>query len=138
MSRKPTPKITDTEWEVMRVVWGKHPITAAEVIERLSAGDASWHPKTARTLLARLVQKGALEYEAQGRAYVYEPRVSERECIEAASASFLDRVFGGSLRPMLTHFVEREELSREDLAALRKLLQKGKPTKRGQENGNRE
>jgi BlaI family penicillinase repressor len=140
MRRKITARITETEWEVMRVVWAKHPITAAEIIERLSAGDPSWHPKTARTLLTRLVRKRALDYQAQGRAYMYEPRVSEKECVEAASTSFLDRVFGGSLRPMLAHFVVREDLTQEDLAALRRLLdgQKSKSAKRGGQNGNRE
>jgi BlaI family penicillinase repressor len=119
---KRTPRISDTEWEVMRVIWAKHPITAAEVIERLSASDPSWHPKTARTLLARLVQKQALDYEAQGRTYVYEPLVRERECIAAASESFVARVLGGSLKPLLAHFVERPELTQEDLEDLRRLL----------------
>src|SRR6185436_2505116 len=97
---KRCPKISDTEWEIMRVVWAHHPITAADIISRLSAADATWHPKTVRTLLARLVEKKALEYEEQGRSYVYEPRVSEQECIAAASGSFVERVFGGSLKPM--------------------------------------
>jgi BlaI family penicillinase repressor len=94
---KSLPKISDTEWEIMRVVWSKHPITAAEVIESLVAEDPSWHPKTARTLLARLVKKKALDYEPRGRSYVYEPRLREADCVEAASRSFLERVFGGAL-----------------------------------------
>ena len=119
---KQFPKITETEWEVMRVVWAKHPITAAEVIKGLVGHDPSWHPKTARTLLARLVQKGALGYEARGRAYVYEPLVREPECVAAASESFLARFFGGSLRPLLAHFVERQELTEEHLRELERLL----------------
>jgi len=118
-----TPKISDTEWEVMRVVWARHPITAAEVIGHLAASDPSWHPKTVRTLLARLVQKRALDYEALGRSYVYEPLVTERECVAAASESFISRVFGGSLRPLLAHFVERQKLTAKDLEELQKLLE---------------
>ena len=117
-----TPKISDTEWEVMRVVWAKHPITAAEIIERLVAADPSWHPKTARTLLARLVRKQALDYEPQGRLYVYEPLISEKECVAVASESFIARVFGGSLRPLLAHFVERQKLTSQDLEEVRRLL----------------
>lgn len=116
------PKITDTEWEIMRVIWARHPLTAFEIIEQLVAHDAAWHPKTARTLLARLVKKGALHYEARGRVYFYEPLVTERDCITTASESFLDRVFGGSLQPMLAHFVEQRSLSEQDLAELRQLL----------------
>jgi BlaI family penicillinase repressor len=116
------PKITDTEWEIMRVVWTRHPLTAFEIIEQLAARDPAWHPKTARTLLARLVKKGALRYEARGRVYFYEPLVTERDCITTASESFLDRVFGGSLQPMIAHFVEQRSLSERELAELRQLL----------------
>ena len=120
---KNAPKITDTEWEVMRVVWDKHPITASEIIERLAADDPTWHPKTVRTLLARLVRKKALDFETRGRAYIYEPRVTERECVSAESETFLDRVFGGALTPMLAHFVRQRRLSKKDLAELRALLE---------------
>jgi BlaI family transcriptional regulator, penicillinase repressor len=119
---KMSPKITDTEWEVMRIIWARHPITASEIIERLSAEDPSWHPKTARTLLARLVRRRALKFERRGRAYVYEPRVTERECVAAASESFVERILGGSLKPMLVHFVEARRLTRKDLEELRNLL----------------
>lgn len=128
---KTAPKISDTEWEIMRVVWMRHPITAAEIIAALTASDASWHPKTARTLLARLVEKNALDYEEDGRRYVYRPRITEQECVAAASGSFLQRVFGGSLKPMLAHFIEQRRLSREELAELRALLEKPAAAKEG-------
>lgn len=119
---KPEPRISNTEWEIMRVVWMKSPITANEIVEQLIAADPSWHPKTARTLLARLVQKRALGYKAQGRAYVYSPLVTEAECVSTASDSFLERVFGGSLKPMLAHFVGKQRLSKAELEELRRLL----------------
>ena len=119
---KAIPNISETEWEIMRVVWERHPVTAHEVIAELTRHDASWHPKTARTLLSRLVRKGALDYESRGRLYVYEPRVSETECVAAASESFLGRVFGGSLKPMLAHFVEQRKLTQQELRELRELL----------------
>jgi BlaI family penicillinase repressor len=123
MSMKTVPRISETEWEVMRAVWAGHPATATVIIERLSRADPSWHPKTAKTLLARLVQKKALDYEPQGRSYVYEPLVSERDCVAAASVSFLERVFGGSLKPLLAHFVESHRLTKKDLDELRELLE---------------
>ena len=119
---KRTPKISDTEWEIMRIVWAQHPITAADIIAQLTAADPSWHPKTARTLLARLVEKKTLDYEERGRAYVYEPRVTEAECVAAASGSFIERVFGGSLTPMLAHFIAQKRLTRAELDELRALL----------------
>ena len=119
---KRTPKISDTEWEIMRIVWAQHPVTAADIVARLIAEDPTWHPKTARTLLARLVEKKALDYEERGRVYVYAPRVTEAECVAAASGSFVDRVFGGSLKPMLAHFIGQRRLTREELDELRALL----------------
>jgi BlaI family penicillinase repressor len=117
------PKITETEWEVMRVVWAKHPITAAQVIEKLSRSDSTWHPKTARTLFARLVRRKALAFESQGRAYAYKPLVTERECIAAVSESFVQRVLGGTLTPLLAHFVQTRRLSKKELEELRSLLE---------------
>src|SRR5579872_3345547 len=125
---KSVPRISDTEWEIMRIIWLKHPLMANEVIEQLTTADGRWHPKTARTLLARLVQKGALGYEARGRTYVYSPLLSEEDCVATASESFLDRVFGGSLKPMLAHFVERQKLTRKDLEELGKLLDESPQT----------
>ena len=111
----------------MRTIWGQHPATASEVIARLIAIDSSWHPKTVRTLLARLVQKKALSYEANGRKYVYSPLVTEEQCVSSASATFLDKVFGGALTPMLAHFVAKRRLSAEELANLRRLLDAADP-----------
>ena len=120
---KSVPRISDTEWEIMRILWAQHPLTAGEVIEQLAATDPDWHPKTARTLLARLVQKKALGYKARGRTYVYSPLVGEAECVATASDSFLERVFGGSLEPMLAHFVNRQRLAKNELTELRHLLE---------------
>ncbi len=117
------PHITETEWEIMRVIWAGHPVTAAEIIRRLCAADRAWHPKTVRTLLARLARRKALAFEPQGRAYVYEPLVTERECVAAASETFLNRVFGGAFMPLVAHFVEARKLDKKDLEELRSLLE---------------
>ena len=126
---KSIPKISDTEWEIMRIVWAKHPTTASEVIDQLTANDPQWHPKTVRTLLARLVQKKAIGYQEQGRTYAYSPLVGEEECVAHASETFLDRVFGGSLEPMLVHFVSRKKFQQQDLKELRQLLAKSATSK---------
>jgi BlaI family penicillinase repressor len=124
------PKITETEWEIMRVIWTKHPVTATEVIDQLSTPGSSWHPKTTRTLLSRLVKKKALRSQAEGRSYVYEPLVTEEQCIASASESFLDRVFGGSLKPMLAFFLQQQKLTREELKELSDLLEQKEKTGR--------
>ena len=124
---KEVPRISETEWEVMRVLWTHAPCSALKVFQILSRTDPSWHPKTVKTFLTRLMNKGALGFEKQGRAYLYRPLVSEQECVAVASESFLDRVFGVSLKPMLAHFVEHKKLSPKEIKELKKLLEEGNP-----------
>lgn len=107
----------------MKVVWAQAPCSAGEIIDSLNEADPSWHPKTVKTFLGRLVKKGALEFEKSGRAYVYRALVKEKECIDAVSKSFLHRVFGGSLMPMLVHFVERRKLSAAEIRELKRILE---------------
>src|SRR5204863_8277023 len=79
------PKLSETEWEIMRVLWQHPPDTSTGILERLRAEDPTWHPKTLRTLLGRLVRKKAVSYQARGRSYVYQALVSESGCRGAGS-----------------------------------------------------
>jgi BlaI family transcriptional regulator, penicillinase repressor len=115
------PRISESEWLVMNELWRKSPQNAAEVIAALK-DQRDWGAATVKTLLSRLVTKGALGFTKQGREYNYFPKVAREQCVQAESRSFMDRVFGGAVTPMLAAFLEREPLSREDLQALRRLL----------------
>jgi len=119
------PQVSDAEWEVMTVLWDSSPRTAAEVVEALS-GRTTWAPKTIKTLLGRLVKKGALRFKEEGNRYLYRPVFPRERYVEEASKSFLDRVFGGKASPMLVHFVENAELSDEELRELRSMLDRKK------------
>ena len=116
------PRISETEWEVMKIVWSQGPCSAGQIIAALQQADASWHPRTAKAFLNRLVKKKALGFSKDGRAYLYRPLVRREDCVDAASESFLERVFGGSLKPMLAHFVRRDKLSPDEIRELRCLL----------------
>jgi BlaI family penicillinase repressor len=120
---KKIPKISETEWEVMKVVWADGPSSAEHVIETLQRADPTWHPKTVKTFLNRLMKKKALGFSREGREYIYKPLVRQAECVDAVSESFLERVFGGSLKPMLAHFVARKKLSAEEIRELKRLLE---------------
>lgn len=115
------PRISDAEWTVMKVLWGKSPQTADEVVEAVSHL-TTWNPRTTKTLLNRLVKKGALGFELDGRKYLYFPQVEEAACARAEGQSFLERVYGGALMPMLATFLEEPNLSKEEIAELRRLL----------------
>lgn len=116
------PRISDTEWEIMRVVWAHHPISANEIIDHLLKEDSTWHPITAKTLINRLVKKGALDYDQKGRAYIYKPRVAEKDCVTHESVSFLDRVFAGSLKTMVAHFMGDRKVTASQLRELKRML----------------
>lgn len=120
----PLPSITDAEWNVMRILWERGSATANDVVQALE-GAMDWKPKTIHTLLRRLTDKGALDYEKSGREFVFRPLVAERDCQLAESRSFLDRVFGGGVAPMVAAFVEQERLTPEEIAELKRILGKG-------------
>ena len=124
-SAKAVPSISEAEWEVIRVIWEEHPIAASEVVDRL-AGRRDWSPRTVKTLLNRLVRKGALTFETQGKRYLYSPTVSRQECVRRESQSFLHRVFEGAAGPMLVHFVRNARLSDSDVETLRRILDEKK------------
>lgn len=105
----------------MEVLWDRHPLGAAEIIDTL-AGSTRWKGNTVRTLLARLVQKGALHAEPEGKRYLYSPAHDRAAYVADESRSFLDRVFQGAPQPLLLHFVKSAKLSRDDIAEFRRIL----------------
>jgi len=118
------PAITAAEWVVMRVLWAKAPLSTNEVVAALE-NRTDWKPKTIHTLLARLVQKGALRAEKRGREYAYSPLVGSEECEYEVSRSFLGRFFDGELAPFLARLVEKEKLTRKQVEELKRILESG-------------
>jgi BlaI family penicillinase repressor len=120
--RKGLARISDAEWTVLKAVWQLKFPTAREVVEQLK-DESEWKPKTIHTLLRRLVQKGALTTEKPGRDYVFKPLVTERECRQSASRSFLEKVFDGEIAPFLACFLEQKKLTRKEIDKLKSILE---------------
>lgn len=116
------PQISETEWEVMKIVWAQAPCSARQIIETLQQNDPSWHPRTAKAFLNLLVKKNVLGFTRDARAYLYHPLVRQEDCVDVASESFLERFFNGSLKPMVARFVERDKLSPDEIRELKRLL----------------
>jgi BlaI family penicillinase repressor len=115
-------KISESEWRVCRVLWRKSPLTANEIVAQLeNSGD--WSPRTIKTMLNRLIKKGALDYESIGREYHYSPRISEEECVAAHTRSFVERVFGGEAGAMVATFIRQQRLSKREIAELKAILE---------------
>ncbi len=115
-------KISESEWRVCKVLWRKWPLTANEIVAQL--GETSdWSPRTIKTMLNRLIKKGALGYESIGREYHYFPRISEEECVASHTQSFVDRVFGGETGTMVAAFIKQRRLSEREIAELKAILE---------------
>ena len=117
---KPQLSISESEWQVMKILWRSYPLTLPEILDRLQ--ETGWSKTTIQTYPARLVKKGALSTKRQGKGYLYYPAVSESDCQLAESRSFLSRVYNGSLTRMVMGFVNSGNLSQEELDELKKLI----------------
>jgi BlaI family penicillinase repressor len=121
--KKKIPKIADSEWRVMRVLWERGPQTANDVVQALS-GEVEWKPRTIKTLIGRLVKKGAVKVTDEGFRYRYRAAVKESDCIRSETRNFLRRVYKGAMTPVLATFLEDAELSPKEIDELQNILEK--------------
>jgi predicted transcriptional regulator len=115
-------RISEAEHQVMEVLWDHPgPMTAQDVTE--VAGPArGWSAATVKTLLSRLVGKGAVTHEAQGRRFLYRPAIARADYVAGESQRLVDRLFGGRITPLVAHLAERQALSPADLAEIEALI----------------
>jgi len=119
--RKRIPKIAESEWRVMQILWENGPQTANDVVEALS-GKVKWKSRTIKTLISRLVKKGAVKVTEEGYRYRYSAVVDESACIRSETKSFVRRVYQGAMKPALAAFLEDADLSIEEIDDLQKIL----------------
>jgi BlaI family penicillinase repressor len=123
-----SPRISNSEWDVMSVVWAKEPLTAQEVFSALPTGHG-WKQKTVNTFLTRLVDKRVLEVDKREKAHVYTSMVPREKCIQAESDFFLKRVFQGATGDLVLHFCEHADLTPEEIRELEQILKERKSRK---------
>jgi len=119
--KKRIPNIAESEWRVMQVLWGDGPQTANDVVEALS-GEVKWKPRTIKTLISRLVKKGAIKVTEEGYRYQYTAAVDESECVRSETKSFIRRVYQGAMKPALAAFIEDADLSDKEIEDIQKIL----------------
>lgn len=115
-------QISEAEAVVMTVLWGKSPLATEDVMVALKDKE-KWHPSTVKTLLNRLLNKGAITAQKDGRRFLYSPAVKREQWLSEESAHLLDRLFGGRIAPLVAHFSQSKKLGKRDLAELRQLIQ---------------
>lgn len=115
-------QISEAESVVMDVLWTRSPLAAEDIVAAL-AESRDWQEPTIKTLLNRLLNKGAIEAEKDGRRYLYSPLLQRGDWLLQESRGLLDRLFDGRVAPLVAHFSAQRKLSRKDIAELRKLLE---------------
>jgi len=114
-------RIGEAEYAVMEVLWRDAPLTAAEVADRVPA-ERGWSIRTVKTMLARLLAKGVLAHEEEGRRYLYRPAVARADYVAQESGRLIDRMFGGRVTPLVAQLAERDRLTDADIAEIEALL----------------
>ena len=115
-------QISEAESVVMEVLWRGSPRSSEEVVAELSR-DQDWQVSTIKTLLGRLVKKGAVKATQDGRRFSYSPVLTREAWVRSQSSGLLERVFDGRLAPLIAHFTEHHKLSRKDIAEVKRLLE---------------
>jgi predicted transcriptional regulator len=116
-------RASESEMQVLNALWDDAPQTAADLTARIGKANG-WTQATVKTLIARLVQKGAVTAEADGRRYLYRPAIDRADAMGEESQRFVDRLFGGRVSPMIAHLAEREALTDADIEEIEALLRR--------------
>ena len=114
-------QISDAESTVMEILWKRSPLGAEDVVAELARGH-DWQEATIKTLLNRLLKKGAIRAAKDGRRYLYSPVLKREDWVHGQSRGLLDRLFGGRVAPLVAHFSEKGKLSAKDIAELKRLI----------------
>lgn len=117
-------RISESESHVMDVFWSTDEALSAEDVVAAMANQENWSAGTIRTFLSRLLKKKALAATLDGRRYLYRPLVLREDYIHEQSRKLIDRLFDGRISPLVTQFSERQGLTREEVAELKRLIER--------------
>lgn len=120
-----SPRITEAESEVMKLLWQEEPLSANEIIAKLSQ-QMQWSDQTIKTFLNRLHKKNAIRFEKSGRNYLYYPLISHDEYLKVENRSFLNRIYDGAAGLLCAKFIQEEHLSEKDIEELQQILESKK------------
>lgn len=114
--------ITDAEWEVMRVVWANGRVTSKKVISVLKE-KMDWTQSTTKTILGRLVEKGILNTEQEGRKFIYTANIEEKEAVRDYAEDIFNRICKKKVGSVIGNIIEDHVLSFDDIDRLEKILE---------------
>lgn len=114
--------IGDAELEIMKVIWkANEPITSLDIGKDVE--DKGWKKTTIATFLTRLVEKGALSANKQGKLYYYTPLITEKEYRKSQTRNLIKTLYNGSVRDFAVSFFEEQKLSDKDIQELKAIFE---------------
>jgi BlaI family transcriptional regulator, penicillinase repressor len=119
---KTSVSISAAESVVMEVLWRSSPMATEDVMAALEP-NGKWQESTVKTLLNRLLKKGAISARKDGRRYLYSPVLKRKQWLSNESTGFLNRLFDGRVAPLVAHFSQQRKLSKNDIAEIKRLIQ---------------
>lgn len=130
-------KLTEPEWQLMNTLWSRHPATARDIIEFMP-GESKWAYTTVKTMLTRLVKKGAIAESKRGSISVYEPLVTQKTARKSAMKNLVDKVLDGAVEPIMHFLIEEKKLSKKERQQLIKMLEEMEQPAKGGSHGSTE
>jgi len=114
--------VSPAELKVLEILWKNSPLSASQIVNDLK-DDVSWHSRTVKSLITRLLKKGAIAHKQDGNRYLYYPKLKKNDYLQITSRSLIHRLFGGKISPLVAHFAKQEKISKEDIQELKAILQ---------------
>lgn len=115
-------RLTDSEWKIINCLWTNKSMTLMELTRALDA-KTGWSKQTIITLLNRMVEKGLVSYDQEGRTKWFRAAVDRAEAELEETTSFLDKVYGGNVGLLISNLKCSDKLSKEQLEELRRIIE---------------
>ena len=113
--------ISPSELKILEVLWEKSPLSSSQIVDKLEKTE-SWHSRTIKTLITRLVKKKFVGYEQENNRYFYFALLAKNDYQQRTSLHFIHRIFGGKISPLVAHFAQQKKLSKEDINEIKAIL----------------
>lgn len=125
MARSKSKQLTDGEQNIMEVLWEHQEASVREITDKLSQIKPTAYTTT-QTLCKILVEKGFADFRKEGKAFIYSPRISQKDARKSALTAMLNKFFGGSPAVLAQHLIQETNIDLNDLEALQKEIDKSK------------
>lgn len=117
-------KISDAELEVLKLLWSMNEALSSAFISEALMKTMGWERSTIRTLIHRLMEKGALIQEKRDMYYYY-PTITEKEYVSAQTKSFLEKMYKGNAKKLVASLFEEDYIQPDDIEKLKQFWKQG-------------